>query len=59
MVKNLFTEGNGIKTSAAKLIALGKDKIDKKSAKDEIKTMEDWNKKATNAPRWDDITLDL
>ena len=51
MVKNLFTEGNGIKTSAAKLIALGKDKIDKKSAKDEIKTMEDWNKKATKAPR--------
>ena len=51
MVKNLFTEGNGIKTSAAKLIALGKEKLGNKCAKDEIKTMEDWNKKATKAPR--------
>ena len=51
MVKNLFSEGNGINTSVAKMIALGKDKVDKKCAKDESKTMEEWNKKATKAPR--------
>ena len=51
MVKNLFTEGNGIKTSAAKLIAMGKEKLDKKCANAAIKTMQDRNKKATNAPR--------